>query len=87
MHLCLLQAKQEELISMAGEVNAAKEEAGQLRKQLSAMGVQLEAATAQISQQQAAIAKLDETTMQLQVGNGASGWRRLVRICSIWQHC
>lgn len=53
---------------MAGDVSAAKGEAGQLRKQLASMGLQLEAASTQISQQQAAMASLQEAKTQLQVG-------------------
>lgn len=67
MKLADLQLKQEELISTAGELQAAKAEAAQLHKQLATMGVQLEAASAQISQQQAAMAALEEARKQLQV--------------------
>lgn len=64
------QAKQEELLSLAGELNTATEEASQLRKQLAALGAQLDAASSQVSQQQAAIAALEETKKQLQVRQG-----------------
>jgi chaperonin cofactor prefoldin len=56
---------------MAGELNAATEEASQLRKQLSALGAQLDAASSQISQQQAAIAALGDTKKELQVRQGS----------------
>jgi septal ring factor EnvC (AmiA/AmiB activator) len=55
---------------MAGELHAATEEASQLRKQLAALGAQLDAASSQISQQQAAISALEDTKKQLQVWQG-----------------
>jgi chromosome segregation ATPase len=66
-----VQAKQEELIAMAGDMQAATEEVSQLRKQLSALSAQLDAASSQISQQQAAIAALEDTKKKLQVRQGS----------------
>jgi hypothetical protein len=65
-----VQATQEELITMAGDMQAATEEVSQLRKQLSALGAQLDAASSQISQQQAAVAALEDTKKKLQVRQG-----------------
>jgi chromosome segregation ATPase len=65
-----VQAKQEELIAMAGDMQAATEEVSQLRKQLSALGAQLDASSSQISQQQVAVAALEDTKKKLQVRRG-----------------
>jgi len=63
------QAKQEELVYLASDVQAAQSEAGSLRKQLSSMGTQLEAASAKISQQQRDMAAMEEVKKQLQASN------------------
>jgi hypothetical protein len=75
-----VQAKQEELIAMAGDMQAATEEVSQLRKQLSALGAQLDAASSQISQQQAAVAALEDTKSKLQVRQGSWGHRACVLV-------
>lgn len=62
------QAKQEELVYLASDVQAAQSEAGSLRKQLASMSTQLEAASAQISQQQRDMAAMEEVKKQLQAG-------------------
>lgn len=52
---------------MASQVQVTNIAADQLRKQLSSMGVQLEAASTQINQQQIAMTALEEAKRQLQV--------------------